>query len=309
MKKLFLALGLGIMLLGLSACSEAQPYEAYVTVDINPSIGFVVNEQNIIKTAYALNEDGEMLLLQLNLAEKSVEAAMGEVIDQAMNLGFIDVDATETTIEVDALGATDSISERVRTMVQEKLSEKMSDRALNANVRARVYDSSEETAAQNKGLSPMQHRLMTQAMLMDPELSEDEALDATPEGLITRMRASNQVAAVAQELKDGFLAAKDAIHDVYFPQIEALQAQIDELVASGGDTTALEAELEALKDEMHDEIVLAVDTYISQSEPLMAAIQTQLQTRMQANEDKVSEYRQGLPEASKTTATSQKTSN
>jgi hypothetical protein len=307
MKKLIIALGLGVFLLGLTACSEAQPYEAYVTVDINPSIGFVVNEQNVVKTAYALNEDGEMLMLQLNLAEKSVEAALGEVIDEAIDLGFIDVDATETTIEVDALGETEQITKRVREMVQEKVSDHMSERALNANVRSRVYDTTEQAAAQNKGVSPMQIRLLNQAMLMDPELSEDEALEATPEGLITRMRASNQVAAVAQELKDEFQAAKDLIHEEYDSQIEALVTAIAEATEAGTDTTALEAELDALKDAMHDEIVLVVDTYISQSEPLMAAIQTQYQARIQTNAEKVNEYRQGLDQNQDKTSTSAKT--
>ena len=307
MKKLIIALGLGLFLLGLTACSEAEPYEAYVTVDINPSIGFVVNEQNVVKTAYALNEDGEMLMLQLNLAEKSVEAALGEVIDESIELGFIDVDATETTIEVDALGETEQITERVREMVQDKLSDHMSERALNANVRSRVYDTTEQTAAQNKGVSPMQIRLLNQAMLMDPELSEDEALEATPEGLITRMRASNQVAGIAQELKDEFQAAKDLIHEEYDPQIEALVTTIADATAAGTDTTALEAELDALKDAMHDEIVLAVDTYISQSEPQMAAIQTQYQARIAANAEKVNEYRQGLEQNQDKTSTSSKT--
>lgn len=307
MKKLIIALGLGIFLLGLTACSEAAPYEAYVTVDINPSIGFVVNEQNVVKTAYALNEDGEMLMLQLNLAEKSVEAALGEVIDEAIDLGFIDVNATETTIEVDALSNSEAITKRVRDMVQEQVSDHMNERTLNANVRSRVYDTTEETTAQNKGLSPMQLRLMNQAMLINPELSEEEAIDSNPEGLITRMRSSNQVAAIAQELKDEFQTAKDLIHEEYIPQIEALLTAIAEATTAGTDTTALEAELDALKDAMHDEIVAIVDTYISQSEPLMTAIQTQHQARVQANAEKVNEYRQGLEQNQNKTSTSSKT--
>lgn len=294
MKKLFAVLGLGMMLLGLYACTETSPYEAYVTVDINPSIGFVVNEQNVVKTAYALNEDGEMLLLQLNLADKNVEAALGEVVDKAMDLGFIDVDATETTIEVDALGETEKITEQVRNMVQEVLSDHMSDRALNANVRSRNYDATEQAAAENKGLTPMQYRLMNQAMHMDPELTEEDAIEATPQGLITRLRASNQVAAIAQELKDEFQTAKAAIHDVYLPQIQALQDQIDELELTEGDTTDLQIQLDALKTEMHAEILAIVDEYISQSEPLMTAIQTQYQARIAANASKVQQYRQGI---------------
>jgi len=306
MKKLFAVFALGLMIMGLYACTETAPYEAYVTVDINPSIGLVVNEQNVVKTAYALNEDGEMLLLQLNLADKSVEAALGEVVDEAMDLGFIDVDATETTIEVDALGETEKITEQVRNMVQEVLSDHMDDRSLNANVRARNYDETEQTSAENKGLTPMQYRLMMQAMHMDPELTEEDAIEATPQGLITRLRASNQVAAIAQELKDEFQIAKAAIHDVYQPQIKALQDQIDELELTEGDTTDLQNQLDALKAEMHAEIVIVVNQYISQSEPLMTAIQTQFQARIAANALKVQQYRQGIEQEADNTSKSTK---
>ncbi len=296
MKKLLVILGVGLMLLGLVACAEAQTYEAYATIDINPSIGFVVNEKNMIKTAYGLNEDGEMLMLQLNLAEKSVETAMGEVIDKAMDLGFIDVEATETVIEVDAIGDTDKITERIRTMVQEKVSDAMSDRALNANVRTRVYGNEIATAAQNKGLTPMQYRLMQSALEIDPELTEEEALEATPEGLVSRIRANNNiVAGVARTLVDEFKVEKDAILAIYQPQIQELREEIATLTEEGEDTAILEAELAALLQTMRTELQAVVQTYIAQSIPLMTAIQTQYQARIQLNAEKVSQYRAGLP--------------
>ena len=307
MKKLFIMLGLGLFALGLTACASAEAYEAYVTVDINPSVGFVVNEKNVVKTAYALNEDGEMLLLQLNLEEKNFEDAIEEVIDESMDLGFIDVDAEETTIEIDAVGDTERIADRVRSMAQDKLQEKMNERALNALIQKRNYTQSEKDEAQNKGLTPAEHRLMKQAMAIDPDLSEEEALDAKPQGLISRMRNNPEAREIAQAIKDEFLAAKKAIQDVYLPQIEAIEAQIATAVEKSEDTTALETELQALKDAMHAEIMVVVQAKIDQSAALRTQLQTQHQARVQENVERVQQYRAGLGNGGqKTTTTSGK---
>ncbi|MFA5741940.1 MAG: hypothetical protein WC874_03570 [Candidatus Izemoplasmatales bacterium] len=297
MKKLLIFLGIAILGISLTACNTTdEAFEAYVTVDINPSIGFVVNEENIIQNAYALNEDGEMLLLQLTLANKSVETAMGEVIDQAMNLGFIDVDADETIIEVDALGDTDTITNQVRTMVKEQLQLHMSNRALGCLVQTRNYDSAFAAEAANKGVSPMQYRFMAQAMLIDPEILEDDALEMTPEGLITRMRAKAQIAAgIALSLGEDFQADRDAIHDEYKPQIQALQLQIQTAEAAGQPTDDLVNAVNTLRAAMQVEIQALIGTYTTQSIAVRTALQVSFQARIELNAAKVAAYRQEHP--------------
>ena len=297
MKKLLLFLGVALLGISLTACNTTEEaYEAYVTVDINPSIGFVVNEQNVVANAYALNEDGEMLLLQLNLANKSVDAAMGEVIDQAMNLGFIDVDADETLIEIDALGDTEAITNQVRTMVQERIEAQMNDRALECQVQTRNYDSAYSQEAANKGVSPMQYRFMEQAMQIDPEILEDEALEMTPEGLITRMKNKTAVAAgIAQSLSEDFKTERDAIHAIYKPQIAALLEQIATAEAAGESTADLESDLSDLRIAMRAELQILINEYTSQSIAVRTALQTSYQARITANANKVAAYREAHP--------------
>ncbi len=305
MKKLLMILGLGLFALGLVACnSDVEAYEAYVTVDINPSVGFVVNEQNVVKTAYALNEDGEMLLLQIHLEEKNFEDAIEEVIDESMDLGFIDVDAESTTIEIDAVGETEKITERVRTMVQERISEKMSERALTANVRTRTYSQAEQDEAGNKGLSPAQYRLMKQTMELDPDLTEEEAIDADAKGLIARMRNNPEAKGIARSIMEEFLTAKKAIHDEYIPLIQDLVEQIATATANTEDTSALEAELQALKDEMHAELMAVVQTKITESTALKVQLQAQHQVRIEEHQARVEQYRQGLQNQNNTSKTS-----
>jgi acid stress-induced BolA-like protein IbaG/YrbA len=296
MKKWFTLLFIGLIATLLVACANNAPYEAYATIDINPSVGLVINEQNIVKTAHALNEDGEMLLLELHLGEKSVDDAIAQIIDEAMDLGFIDVEAEETVIQVDAIGNTDAIGTKVRQMVQDKLQTKMSERALNANVQARNYDAEFVAAAQAKGVSAMQYRLMNQAMEVESELSDAEIEELDPEGMIARIRANTQVAAgVTRELVEEFKAAKDAIHAEYAPQIQDLKDQIAAAEEAEEDTTALVEQLDALKEAMHAELQAVIDEFTTQSQEIKAQIMTQWTARVQTNADKVAQYRAGLP--------------
>jgi acid stress-induced BolA-like protein IbaG/YrbA len=296
MKKWLALIFTGLIATLLIACANVAPYEAYATIDINPSIGLVINEKNIVKTAHALNEDGEMLMLELHLGEKSVDDAIEAILDEAMNLGFIDVTAEETMIQVDAIGNTDAIGTKVRQMVQDKLQTKMSERALNANIQARNYDADFVAQAQAKGLSAMQYRLMKQTLEVESELPDEEIEQLDPEGMIARIRANTQVAAgVTRELVEAFKAAKDAIHEAYTPQIQALKDQITAAEEAEEDTTALVEQLDALKEAMHAELQAVIETFTTQSQQIKAQIMTEWTARVQMNADKVAQYRAGLP--------------
>lgn len=306
MKKWFTLLFIGLTATLLVACANNAPYEAYATIDINPSVGLVINEQNIVKTAHALNEDGEMLMLELHLGEKSVDDAIAAIIDEAMDLGFIDLEAEETVIQVDAIGNTDAIGTKVRQMVQDKLQTKMSERALNANVQARNYDAEFVAAAQARGVSAMQYRLMNQTMEVESELSDEEIEQLDPEGMIARIRANTQVAAgVTRELVEEFKTAKDAIHAEYAPQIQDLKDQIAAAEEAEEDTTALVEQLDALKEAMHAELQAVIDEFTTQSQAIKAQIMTQWTARVQSNADRVAQYRAGLPNQNGGSSTTQ----
>lgn len=302
MKKLFAFLALGFLAAGLMACGATSAYSAYVTVDINPSVGFVVNEDDMVEYAYALNADGEMLMLQLNLQNQSIETAVGMVIDEAMNLGFIDVDAEETVIEVDAVADTDKITEQVRTMVQNQFESSMSDRSLQAQVRTRTYDSAFESEAQNAGMNPAQYRLMQQAMNLDPEMTQEQARVATAETLMSRIRANAEVAEqVSVELRTQLMTEKNSIIADYEAQMEQVRSQIETATQNSQPTDELTQELTRLQTEMQAALQAMVQSYITQSEGLKTQMQTEHAARIEANRAKVEAYREAHSNQGSTT--------
>ena len=115
MKKL-LALGLVFIgVLTLSACDLDELRDSlsdtvdqgdtvtYARLDINPSIEFIVDEDENIVSYKLLNEDAKTVAVDLNLEGMNIEEAIEIYLDEAVELGFLDVDVenqiTVTTSE------------------------------------------------------------------------------------------------------------------------------------------------------------------------------------------------------------------
>ncbi|MFW6284735.1 MAG: anti-sigma-I factor RsgI family protein, partial [Bacillota bacterium] len=116
MKKLFALvsiLALGVTLAacdadGLSAtdldndadAKDSTEENTYLTVDINPSVEFIVNEDDEIESYTALNEDGEVVIADLDLEGKDYDEAMDLYLEEATELGYIDVDADDNAVQI-----------------------------------------------------------------------------------------------------------------------------------------------------------------------------------------------------------------
>ena len=284
MNRLFSMTVAASMALGLASCASTAPYEAYVTVDINPSVGFVMNEKNIIQSAFANNSDGEMVLMHLELENKTMNQAMEMLIDEAMNLGFIDVEATETVIEVDVMGSRSTIEASVREQVQSRIETVMSARTLGVQVRARIYDSSEIDEAEAHHVTPLQWRLMKDQWIMEGEESLETMAEWSPEALLAKIQERRQQ---RQSLSAAFqaqmLAARETLQAAHQLAVNQLQALIDAAEESV-DTSEWEAEIVALHQELQTAIQAMVQEYQTLSTQARIALEVQYQARLALHE-------------------------
>ena len=105
MKKLF---ALGLVLVGvfaLSACDLDELKEEYLDstdsvseeftyarLDINPSIEFIVDEDENVVSYKLLNEDAQTVAADLELEGLPIEEALELYLDEAIELGFLEID-------------------------------------------------------------------------------------------------------------------------------------------------------------------------------------------------------------------------
>ncbi|MFA5466664.1 MAG: hypothetical protein WC251_02320 [Candidatus Izemoplasmatales bacterium] len=286
MKKIAIFAGvIGIMLsVGLFGCSLSSELE-YVTIDINPSVDMVLDKNENVQTVTAMNADGEVLLYNLQLEGKKLEEAVDEIIDEALELGYIDPDTEGTTVNVDGS------SEKIRTRLHEHVNTAFMNKGIVASA---VNNPNTELLeeAETLGVTPGFLRLVNRALEADDELIKEDALLLSTQELIKIIKNKDaEMKMVQNELKTEFFTEREALFELYRPQIEALEAEIDELETLGESTEAKLAELEALKTEFHDALTALRSAYQADGEAIRAQIQVRKQDRIQAHQQEVESFR------------------
>lgn len=280
-----------IAAVGLVAGCQATTVSAddsYVTLDINPSIELIVTPKEKVIYANPLNEDGELLLLEIDIIGLDLEEATEIIIDKAIELGFIDVDSEEVYVSVSTINMQAQIGETIQNRVKEAVNEAFKNRAMMGKAVDKDFGSGYVEEANSFGVTPGFYRL-AQSAVSNSDLTLEEALAMTQQELMDLVQtARRERHEVSQMLKDEFFAARQLLFDEYLPQIEALEQQILE---STEDTTELEAQLEALEQELHDKVALLRDEFHAETEALRAEEKAMIQNRVNQFKDAVEQFR------------------
>jgi len=120
----------------------------------------------------------------------------------------------------------------------------------------------------------------------------EAAFAMTPDELMAKIatqKAENKD--VSQALKEEFQAARQLIWDEYMPQIQDLEAQIEALEATSGDTSELVAQLDTLRTEFQAAMAALRDTYHTDSVAETARIQTEYNARISEHAAAVAAFR------------------
>ncbi len=298
MKKLTYVLSFVFVLatvLVVVGCTEssvsASTNDTYVTLDINPSIELIVSPKEIVIYANPLNEDGEILLENLDLIGLPLSEATDLIIAEAIILGFIDVDSEEVFVSVSAISNDPEIGDRIRDRLKEHINDAFLNRAMMGRAQDKGFTPEFTAEAESYGVTPRFLFLAKSATLVDDTLTLEDALALPQADLLEMLETAKQAnREVAQALKDEFFAARQLIFDEYLPQIQDLEAQIAVVVADEGDTTALQAELDALVAAFHDEVSQLRDDYHLQTVGLRSQIQAQRELRMQEHMSQVEAF-------------------
>lgn len=296
----------GLMLVGCGEVSAAE--DAYVTIDINPSIELIVTPREKVIYANPLNEDGEVLLLNLNLIGLNVTEAIELILDEAINLGFIDPDSEETLVEINTISVNARIKEKIQAKVKEKVNEGFQNRGIMGRAEDKGFTPEFLEEAESYGVTPGFLMLAKSAIEFDDTLSLEDALLLTQQELMAIVRgAMEQNREMRHQLREEFHADRQLIFDAYHPLILALRTEIAELEAlieaGEGDLEAYQTqldakitELEALIATFRAEMDALRETFQAQNEQIKAQEMIMHQMRIQEHRDKVEAFRNEMQE-------------
>jgi hypothetical protein len=265
-----------------SSTSSTLPVASlvYATIEINPGIGLMINEQNRVSYAHALNADGEMVMLQLALENQTLDDAIKTMTQEMLALKFVATTTIGPTANLDAIGSNETAKTQVRNNIQTRITNEFAGAMITMQTQTRTYTQAEMDEANAKGTTPLKLRLVKQAMIGDNNLLENEALALNQEGLLEKAKnGAVNMKQIASTLAADFVAERHAIQDTYKADIQALKDQIAAAIASSEDTTALEAELATLRATMVAEIQALVVTFRQQSVQARSQWQTEADNR------------------------------
>ncbi|MBQ9782665.1 MAG: hypothetical protein IJW26_05770, partial [Clostridia bacterium] len=148
MKKFLKTIALTMATLALSTCfigcnidnSGNDDTLTYLCMRINPEIEVVVDENNVVISANAINEDGETVLSDLTLVGENVEDAAEAFTDKATELGFIDVDESDNDLYISEDGTDEEVAQEIEEKVTEKVNKYFEDKGIFGKVHLENFE-------------------------------------------------------------------------------------------------------------------------------------------------------------------------
>ncbi len=280
----------------------AQSAAAYVSMRINPEIEVIADENGEVIAANAVNEDGEVVLSDLELTGMTVDEAGEAFADKSTELGYIDVDAEEATVYINV----ESVSEETAEELEKQLSDRIGHYFENKGINGKVAKETLEKYAEQLdtwGLSVGQTKMVIRVLDMYPEMTEEEVLALTPDELMALLHRSAKEEKVSAAFKDELKADVEALKEAYAEtfalgeELKALKLRLKTEELTEEERAALEAEI-AEKQAAFDEQMKAFKeeaealraTYKEETRRVKDEHKTRAEERKQANADKLRKH-------------------
>ena len=136
---IFLLCTLFLTAISFTSCSNAKPEEGSVTrmtVDINPSVEFMIDDQNKIVSVTALNDDGSILIVGEAFVGKTPEEAVEMIVTLASDTGYLvqgNAEASENTVKISVSGDS-KYAEQLKKDITEKANDTLKALDINGTV-------------------------------------------------------------------------------------------------------------------------------------------------------------------------------
>ncbi len=228
MKKVFAIISVLVLALTLSACSgeTVEDGTSYLAVDINPSIEFVVNEDDQIESYTLLNEDAEIVAADLDFEGMAYEDALDLYLDAAIETGYLDVNSEDNAVFITTDGEDEAFEENVNTEVRNHLEE----RGVGAAVMAGGMDDIYHTLAEEHSIGVGRARLLSRAVEIDGDITFEEALEMDMGDIMAILVSDhhNQMQSFKNNRQQTREAMKSALEDEVRSEVEARNQAVEE---------------------------------------------------------------------------------
>jgi len=191
-----LVLGMAVVLT-LAACSDigadSNASEVIVGVDINPSIEFVVDENDIVTSFNLVNEDALILCADVEFIGMNLEDAIELFIQLATEAGFIDVEADNNAVLFTVLGCEDEdLALKLQDRIRVRAAQFFARNFINAEIFTEDFTQEDLlNQAEELGINAGKLKLILLAQTYDETLTIEEGIDMAVKDLVAKVRAAH----------------------------------------------------------------------------------------------------------------------
>lgn len=245
----------------LAGCAGgAKTPNAFVTIDINPSIEIITNDKGVVVSVSALNDDAAVLLVDMSFDSMSIDKAVDLILKEAKSLGYIsEGEQNAVLITADAGNKTAQLQKALDARV-----ERFAKQAkLNIDLLAASSETNPKLAerAEALGVTFGKMKLIELAMKYDSTLTEAVAKDMPIKELNAILIKARTLEAelLTQELKNEFnmfkakLEASEEIEEFRLFNEAIQNATAEQLQSFLGDNMTVE-ELKAQISQLYNQI-------------------------------------------------------
>jgi hypothetical protein len=227
----------------------------YVTISINPNIELAVNEDNKVVEAIPVNEDADILLADLNLVGMSIEEASTKIIDEAIEMGYIDELSDENAVMISTYGEEENRRTELQDRIIDRLNNHFETRKVYAVLVTRGLSEELKQEADNYGISYGKMLLVDRVSNLNTDLNKEELVNMSIREIQGEVK--NVVSARHQDLKMTIDDAKDAwkqekneVKKEYQDRIDGFKSDLWEVEKTRGDNVSPDQ-----KDQIIDSII------------------------------------------------------
>ena len=216
---IFLLCALFLTAISFTSCSNAEPEAGSVTrmtVDINPSVEFMIDDQNKIVSVTALNDDGSILIVGEAFVGKTPEEAIEMMVTLASDTGYLiqgEAEASENTVKISVSGES-KYAEQLKKDITEKAKDTL--KALDINGKVEEVEALKIDALRQIALST--------------SLYTEEEINAMDEGQLYKVISAGRIETallVTEEMRNAYYSAKE--YKISFAEREETARIIQEL--------------------------------------------------------------------------------
>lgn len=226
-KKLgLLVLGFAVVLT-LGACTdqvaESSASEIYVAVDINPSIEFIVDDEDVVTSFNLVNEDALILCADVEFIGMNIEDAVELFISLATEAGFIDIEAEDNAVLFTVLGGDVTFAEKLQERIRIRALRYFARNFINAQIFTEDFTQEDLVLqAEELGITPGKLKLILLAQSHDEALTIEVGIDTPVKDLVAQVRAAQKelMENLTEEQRALLVEKKQALMTQYSERLE-----------------------------------------------------------------------------------------